>query len=84
MMRVNKLSPRIVLLDTNIISTFAKIDQLELLFEIVRKKELGISTSVLHELEDARNVGLSFVEKSFKLIKKKKIIIFSINVSAKR
>ena len=78
-MRVNNLNPRIILLDTNIISTFAKIDRMNLIFEIGRKKKFGISTNVLHELEDARSIGLNFVNKVFELIDKKKISIFSMS-----
>jgi len=76
---VHNLSSGLILLDTNILSTFAKIDYMTLLFETVRNKELGISTSVLHELEDARNIGLVFVDKIFQLINNNKILIFSMS-----
>lgn len=76
---MHNLSSELILLDTNILSTFAKIDYMALLFETVRKKELGISTSVLHELEDARNIGLDFVDKIFQLINNNKILIFSMS-----
>ena len=76
---MHNLSSGLILLDTNILSTFAKIDYMTLLFETVRNKELGISTSVLHELEDARNIGLVFVDKIFQLINNNKILIFSMS-----
>ena len=76
---MNNLRPGLVLIDTNILSTFAKIDNMALLFKTVKKKKLGISTSVLHELEDARNIGLDFVEKIFQLINQNKILIYSMS-----
>ena len=76
---MHNLSSGLILLDTNILSTFAKIDYMALLFETVRKKQVGISTSVLHELEDARNIGFVFVDKIFQLINNNKILIFSMS-----
>ncbi len=68
-----------VLVDTNILSTFAKIKRLELLFEIIDREELYISTSVLHELDMAKNVGYDFVQTIFAYIDKERISIISMN-----
>jgi len=51
-----------VLVDINILSTFAKIRKLGFLFRIMDREELYISTSVLHELDKAKNIGYDFVQ----------------------
>lgn len=51
-----------VLVDINILSTFAKIRKLGFLFRIMDREELYISNSVLHELDKAKNIGYDFVQ----------------------
>ena len=76
-MRVNNMVKRPILLDTNIVSTFAKIDSLDLLFQVLKRDELFLSNSVLHELEDARFAGFEFVNSVFELIASNRISISS-------
>ena len=40
-----------ILIDTNILSTFAKIDRLELLFKVFNQETLYISPNVFQELK---------------------------------
>lgn len=68
-----------VLVDTNILSTYAKIKRFELLFEIIDREELFISTSVLHELDTAENMGYDFVKVIFDYIDKERISIISMD-----
>lgn len=68
-----------VLVDTNILSTFAKIKRLELLFEIMNREKVHISTYVLHELDMAENVGYAFVQIIFDYIDKERISIISMS-----
>lgn len=71
------MDKRPILVDTNILSTFAKIKRFELLFEIMDRNELYISTSVLHELDIAENMGYDFVQIVFDYIDKEKFSIIS-------
>ncbi len=64
-----------VLVDINILSTFAKIERIELLFEIMNREKVHISTHVLHELDMAEDVGYAFVQIIFDHIDKEKISI---------
>ncbi len=62
-----------ILVDTNILSTFAKIDRLELLFKVFRQKRLCISPNVFQELKDARDKRYDFVEPIFDLLQYHKL-----------
>ena len=62
-----------ILIDTNILSTFAKIDRLDLLEEVF--KEMHISPNVLDEVKRAEELGYSHAEKILELIRKGKIQI---------
>ncbi len=73
------MEKRPVIVDTNILSTFAKIEKLELLFEIMDREELYISTSVLHELDIAENIGYDFVQIIFDYIDEERISILSMD-----
>jgi len=59
-----------ILVDTNILSTFAKIDRLELLFGVFKQKTLYISPNVFQELkdemEDKDNLKIVSKEEIFK------------------
>ena len=68
-----------ILLDTNIISTFSKIGKFELLYDIFNKEILYISPNVFEELKKAKDKGYSFVDRIFYLILKKKLQIISLN-----
>lgn len=68
-----------VLVDTNIRSTFAKIERFELLFEIMNREKVHISTYVLQELDMAENVGHAFVQIIFDYIDKERISIISMS-----
>jgi len=74
---VNEMVLRPVLLDTNIASTFAKIDDLNFIFILTGRSEIYISTSVLHELEEADFHGLVFVKPILNLIECGTISILS-------
>jgi len=71
----------IILLDTNIISTFSKIPDLDYLFEFTKKEVVYISTSVLREFEEAKGYGFDFVIPVLNLIESEKIIILSMNMN---
>ena len=62
-----------ILVDTNILSTFAKIDRLELLFMVFNQKTLYISPNVFQELKDAMDKRYDFVERIFELLQSKKL-----------
>ena len=64
-----------ILVDTNILSTFAKIDRLELLFRVFNQKTLYISPNVFQELKDARDKRYDFVELIFELLQSGKLKI---------
>lgn len=57
-----------ILVDTNILSSFAKIGRLELLFRVFNQKTLYISPNVFQELKDARDKRYDFVELIFELL----------------
>ncbi len=59
---------RIVLVDTNIISTFAVIDEMEFLIEVLDSDKLFISKNVEAELERAVISGHRFIKPLFKMI----------------
>jgi len=67
------MSNRNILLDTNIVSTFSKIQDLEFLFQITGQDILQISSSVLHELEEAKGYGFDFITPIFDLVEAGKI-----------
>ncbi|MFO7992359.1 MAG: hypothetical protein R6U61_08745 [Thermoplasmata archaeon] len=62
-----------ILVDTNILSTFAKIDRLDLLEKVLG--EMHISPNVLDEVKRAEELGYSHAEKILKGIKEGKILI---------
>ena len=62
-----------ILVDTNILSTFAKIDRLDLLEKVFGK--MHISTNVLDEVKRAEELGYSHAERISKWIEDDKILI---------
>lgn len=64
----------IILLDTNIISTFSKIKKLGLLYDVFNTKEFYISPNVHAEIIAAKEKGYLFVGQVIDLFQKKKLI----------
>ena len=64
----------IILLDTNIISTFSKIKKLELLYGVFNTDVFYISPNVSNEIMIAKEKGYVFVNLVADLLQKKKII----------
>lgn len=64
----------IILLDTNIISTFSKIRKLELLYDVFNANVFYISPNVHNEIMMAKEKGYVFVTHIVDLLQKKKII----------
>ena len=67
-----------ILLDTNILSTFGIIGKLELLFKIFRNGPICISPNVLFEIKKAHSFGYSYASSVLKLIEDEKIVLISI------
>jgi predicted nucleic acid-binding protein len=57
-----------ILIDNNILSTFARVDQLELLFLLFPKDSLGVPPAVYDELTEAVRLGCRFLEPAAELI----------------
>lgn len=51
-----------ILVDNNILSTFARVGQFELLFQLFPKDNLSIPPAVYDEMMDAIRLGCSFLE----------------------
>ncbi len=64
-----------ILLDTNILSTFAAIYKLQLLEQIFSGKELAISVNVLKEIKIGREKGYMHLEKVLVYTLEKKIVL---------
>ncbi len=64
----------IILLDTNIISTFSKIRKLELLYDVFNTNVFYISSNVHNEIMITKEKGYIFVNYVVDLLQKKKII----------
>ena len=71
------MGERPVLLDTNILSTFAKIGNLEFLFRYTGREVLYISTNVFNEIEEADYLGYLFVEPVMKMIGEESLSVLS-------
>ncbi|MBI2655053.1 hypothetical protein HYX06_01370 [Candidatus Woesearchaeota archaeon] len=72
-----------ILLDTNIISTFAKIKKFQVLFEVFNARSLYISPNVHSELKIAKGKGYSFVDKILNLANQNKIIVLPLTPKEK-
>ncbi len=66
-----------ILIDTNIISTFAKIERLRLLVRLFGKRELYLSTNVLTEVMNAKVLGFDFVDKILDMVEGKELGVVS-------
>lgn len=61
------------LVDTNILSTFAKVGRLDLLKEVLG--DIYISPNVLEEIERAEELGYSHAREILKWVRENKILI---------
>ncbi|MBC8183142.1 hypothetical protein H8E88_18720 [candidate division KSB1 bacterium] len=52
-----------IIVDTNIISTFCRVDKLSLLFKLFPKQKFGIPAAIFNEIIKAVQTGYSFLEK---------------------
>ncbi|MCK4466232.1 MAG: hypothetical protein KAU83_11025 [Bacteroidales bacterium] len=62
-----------VIVDNNILSTFAKIDEIDLFFDIFKNQDIGVTSAVYQEFKHGLELGHSFLEKILTLIEKKTI-----------
>jgi len=67
-----------ILLDNNILSTFARVAQLELVFRLFPKDELGIPPAVHDEMMKAIRLGCSFLESAAAMIRAGRLQIVSL------
>ena len=58
-----------ILLDNNILSTFARVHELDLLFRLFPKDKLGVSPTVHDEMMHAIRLGCSFLEPAAQVIR---------------
>ena len=72
-----------ILLDTNILSTFCKIRRLSLIFEVLKKEVLYISPNVFKELKKARDKGYSFSNNAFESIKNNRLQVINLTPEEK-
>ncbi len=64
-----------ILVDCNVISTFAKIKRLELLFKVFNKSKLHISANVFQELMIDKERGYEYTSEIFNRVEEHKIEI---------
>lgn len=64
-----------ILVDTNILSTFLKINRVELLFKVFNTSKLHVSSNVFQELKAALERGYGYVEPVFRLIDENRLEI---------
>ena len=69
----------IIILDTNIISTFSKIKKLELLYDVFNANVFYISPNVHKEIMAAKEKGYIFVEQVTDLLQRKKLVTLTLN-----
>jgi predicted nucleic acid-binding protein len=55
-------------MDTNILSTFARVGELELLFDLFKRSELALTPAVLEELNEALAHGCVWLEQVTRLL----------------
>ena len=73
------MGERPVLLDTNILSTYAKIENLDFLFRYTGRMVLYISTNVWSEIEEADYLGYRFIESVIGMINEEKLLVLPMN-----
>lgn len=57
-----------ILFDTNILSTFAKVDQLALLLRLLERAQIGVVPAVYEELQAGVNSGYVALQAAVALI----------------
>lgn len=72
-----------ILLDTNIISTFSKIGKLELLYDVFHTDIFYISPNVYGEIMTAKDKGYVFVNHAIVLFQKNKLMSISLTSKEK-
>jgi predicted nucleic acid-binding protein len=70
-----------ILIDNNILSTFARVGQLELLFRLFPKDTLGVPPAVHDELIEAVRMGCHFLEPATELIDQRRLEIIPLTAS---
>ena len=73
------MDERPILIDTNILSTYAKIGNLDFLFRYTGRMVLYFSTNVFNEIEEANYLGYQFVESVMRMIKEERLSVLSMN-----
>ncbi|HLD42526.1 MAG TPA: hypothetical protein VJB08_00890 [Candidatus Nanoarchaeia archaeon] len=58
-----------IIIDTDILSTFGKIDKMLLLFSVFREKRLFISPNVFNEITKADELGYEYAKQILNLVK---------------
>jgi len=67
-----------ILVDTNILSTFGKVGRIKLLFDLFQTK-LSVSSNVFYEISIAYEKGYFFAESVLDCIKNEKIDVVAVN-----
>ena len=67
-----------IIIDTNILSTFCRVDEFSLLFKLFPKHNFGIPPAVFDEVINAVQVGYTFLEKIIHYIESKKLELLSL------
>lgn len=62
-----------ILLDTNILSTFGKIDRFDLLLSIFNNEEICVSSNVFNEVEKANEKGYDYAKRVLALVHNGKV-----------
>lgn len=57
-----------IICDTNILSTFARAVELDLLFKLFPKQDFAVPPAVYEELKQAMQHGFAFMQSALKLI----------------
>ena len=67
-----------IIVDTNIISTFCRVDKLPLLYKLFPKNELGIPAAVYDEMMEAIRLGYSFLNRAKLYVENGDLHLFSL------
>jgi predicted nucleic acid-binding protein len=73
-----------IVCDTNILSTFARVDQLKLLFKVFPSHEFIIPQAVYEKLLEAKRYGLLFLHSIFALVDSGRIRLLSLSPAEER
>lgn len=67
-----------IIVDTNIISTFCRVDKFSLLYKLFPKSELGIPAAVYDEMMEAIRLGYSFLNRAKLYVENGDLHLFSL------